>query len=165
MDFKRTKDGIPAKVERIEYDPNRTANIALLLYENGQRDYIIAHKSVVVGSVLKSGSEAPIQAGNCLPLRNIPVGSVVHCVEMKPGKGAQMARSAGTYARIMAKENNLVTLKLPSGEVFCLDKNKAVRKVEINSLFENQKVIMFGLPGAFTSVCSAKHLPGFIKNY
>ena len=117
MDFKRTMDGIPAKVERIEYDPNRTANIALLLYENGQRAYIIAPKSVVVGSVLKSGPEAPIQAGNCLPLRNIPVGSVVHCVEMKPGKGAQLGRSAGSAIQYVAKENNYATLRLRSGEM------------------------------------------------
>ena len=95
IDFKRTKDGIPAKVERIEYDPNRTAHIALLLYADGERRYIIAPKGVQAGDVLHSGSTAPIKAGNCLPVRSIPVGSVIHAIELKPGKGAQMARSAG----------------------------------------------------------------------
>jgi len=117
IDFKRRMDGVPAKVERIEYDPNRTANIALLVYENGQRTYIIAPKEVGVGSVLRSGPESPIQAGNCLPLRNIPVGSIVHCVEMKPGKGAQIGRSAGSAIQFVARENNYATLRLRSGEM------------------------------------------------
>lgn len=117
IDFKRRMDGVQARVERIEYDPNRTANIALLVYENGQRTYIIAPKDVGVGSVLRSGPEAPIQAGNCLPLRNIPVGSVIHCVEMKPGKGAQIGRSAGSAIQYVAKENNYATLRLRSGEM------------------------------------------------
>ena len=117
IDFKRRMDGIQAKVERIEYDPNRTANIALLVYENGQRTYIIAPKEVEVGSLLRSGPESPIQAGNCLPLRNIPVGSVVHCVEMKPGKGAQIGRSAGSSIQYVARENNYATLRLRSGEM------------------------------------------------
>src|ERR1700742_3398473 len=95
VDFKRDKDGINAKVERLEYDPNRTAHLALLLYADGERRYIIAPKGVAVGAQLMSGSEAPIKPGNCLPVRNIPVGTTIHCVEMMPGKGAQMARSAG----------------------------------------------------------------------
>lgn len=116
IDFRRNKDGIPAKVERLEYDPNRTANIALLLYADGERRYIIAPAKIQAGDVLVSGNEAPIKTGNCLPLRNIPLGSTVHCVEMKPGKGAQIARSAGGSAQLVAKEGNNVTLRLRSGE-------------------------------------------------
>lgn len=104
VDFKRTKDGIPAKVERLEYDPNRTANIALLCYADGERRYIIAPKGMVVGQQVFSGSEAPIKSGNTLPIRNIPVGTTIHCIEMIPGKGAQLARSAGTSAQLLARE-------------------------------------------------------------
>ncbi|MDQ7016075.1 MAG: 50S ribosomal protein L2 [Gammaproteobacteria bacterium] len=117
IDFKRNKDGIPAKVERIEYDPNRSANIALLLYADGERRYMIAPKGVKAGDPLVSGREAPIKSGNCLPLNNIPVGSTVHCIEMKPGKGAQIARSAGTYAQLIAREGTYATLRLRSGEM------------------------------------------------
>jgi large subunit ribosomal protein L2 len=117
MDFRRNKDGIDAKVERIEYDPNRTAHIALLLYTDGERRYIIAPKGVKAGDVLTSGTDAPIKTGNCLPLRNIPVGSTVHCIEMKPGKGAQIARSAGTSAQLVAREGQYATLRLRSGEM------------------------------------------------
>jgi len=117
IDFRRNKDGIPAKVERLEYDPNRTAYIALLKYADGERRYIIAPKGVKAGSELVSGAHAPIKAGNCLPLRNIPVGSVVHCIEMKAGKGAQMIRSAGGAAQLVAREGAYVTLRLRSGEM------------------------------------------------
>ena len=117
IDFKRNKDGIPAKVERLEYDPNRTSNIALLLFADGERRYIIAAQGMKQGEELMSGAEAPIKAGNCLPLRNIPVGSVVHCIEMKPGKGAQMIRSAGTSAQLVAREGDYATLRLGSGEM------------------------------------------------
>jgi large subunit ribosomal protein L2 len=117
IDFKRNKDGIPASVERIEYDPNRTANIALVLYRDGERRYIIAPKGVKAGDELISGIDAPIKPGNTLPLRNMPVGSVVHCVELKPGKGAQIARSAGTSAQLVAREGQHATLRLRSGEM------------------------------------------------
>lgn len=117
IDFKRNKDGIPAKVERLEYDPNRSANIALLLFADGERRYILAPKGVHAGDQILSGDAAPIKAGNCLPMRNIPVGSTVHAIEMKPGKGAQIARSAGTSAQILAREGTYVTLRLRSGEV------------------------------------------------
>jgi len=116
IDFKRDKDGIEAKVERLEYDPNRTANIALLLYSDGERRYIIAPKGVAAGDTVVSGIDSPIKAGNCLPLRNIPVGSQVHCVELKPGKGAQVARSAGTAVQLVAKEGQHAMLRLRSGE-------------------------------------------------
>ncbi len=117
IDFKRNKDGIPAKVERIEYDPNRSAHIALLLYRDGERRYIIAPKGVKAGDVLQSGKEAPIAPGNCLPLRNIPLGSVIHCVELKPGKGAQIGRSAGAAIQLVAREGSHATLRLRSGEM------------------------------------------------
>lgn len=117
IDFKRDKDGIEAKVERLEYDPNRSANIALMLYADGERRYIIAPAKINKGDVLMSGDEAPIKVGNTLPLRNIPLGSTVHCVEMKPGKGAQIARSAGTSLQLVAREGNYATIRLRSGEM------------------------------------------------
>ncbi len=117
IDFKRTKDGIPAVVERLEYDPNRSANIALVLYADGERRYIIAPKGLKAGDSIQSGIDAPIKAGNTLPMRNMPVGSTVHNVELKPGKGAQIARSAGAYVQILAREGQYVTLRLRSGEV------------------------------------------------
>ena len=117
VDFKRDKDGIPSRVERIEYDPNRSANIALLLYADGERRYIIAPNGVAVGAELSSGPEAPIKAGNTLPLKNIPVGSTVHCVELKPGRGAQLARAAGAGMQLVAREGTYAQLRLRSGEV------------------------------------------------
>ena len=117
IDFKRNKDGIPAVIERLEYDPNRSANIALVLYADGERRYIIAPKGVSAGAEIQSGEVAPIKAGNTMPLRNIPVGSVIHCIELKPGKGAQVARSAGTSAQLVAREGQYVTVRLRSGEM------------------------------------------------
>ena len=117
IDFKRNKDGISAKVERIEYDPNRTAHIALLCYADGERRYIIAPRGVQAGATLVSGSEAAIKVGNALPIRNIPVGTTIHCIEMKPGKGAQIARSAGASAVLLAKEGIYAQVRLRSGEV------------------------------------------------
>ena len=117
IDFKRMKDGIPAKVERLEYDPNRTANIALLKYADGERRYIIAPKGISAGDELQSGEGAPIRTGNCMAMRNIPMGSVIHCVELKAGKGAQIARSAGTSVQLVAKDGRYVTLRLRSGEM------------------------------------------------
>ena len=117
IDFKRMKDGIPAKVERLEYDPNRTAHIALVLYADGERRYILAPKGVSAGDVLYSGSAAPIKAGNCLPVRNIPVGAVIHAIELKPGKGAQLARSAGASVQLVAREGQYATIRLRSGEM------------------------------------------------
>jgi large subunit ribosomal protein L2 len=117
VDFRRNKDGIPAVVERLEYDPNRSANIALVLYADGERRYIIASKGMVVGGVVSNGADSPIKPGNSLPLQNIPVGSLVHCIELKPGKGAQVARSAGASAQLVAREGRYVTLRLRSGEM------------------------------------------------
>ncbi|HEX9685980.1 MAG TPA: 50S ribosomal protein L2 [Burkholderiales bacterium] len=123
VDFKRDKDAITAKVERLEYDPNRSAFLALLLYADGERRYIVAPKGVSAGTQLISGPEAPIKSGNTLPLRNIPVGTTVHCVEMLPGKGAQLARAAGASIQLLAREGDYAQIRLRSGEI---------RKVHIN---------------------------------
>ncbi|MFN0318154.1 MAG: 50S ribosomal protein L2 [Burkholderiales bacterium] len=117
VDFKRNKDGIVAKVEHLEYDPNRSAHLALLLYADGERRYIIACKGLVAGTQLVSGPEAPIKNGNTLPLRNIPVGSTIHCIELQPGKGAQLARSAGTGVQLLAREGAYAQIRLRSGEI------------------------------------------------
>ncbi len=117
IDFKRDKDGIPGLVERIEYDPNRSARIALILYTDGERCYIIAPNGLNVGDAIMSGSHAPIKLGNCMPLRVMPMGSVVHCVELKQGKGAQLIRSAGASAQLIAREGQYATLRLRSGEI------------------------------------------------
>ncbi len=123
IDFKRDKDGVPARVERIEYDPNRSAHIALLSYRDGERRSFIAPKGLRQGDMLLSGADAAIKTGNCLPLANIPVGTQVHCIEMKPGKGAQIARSAGATAQLLARDGAYATLRLRSGEM---------RKIHVN---------------------------------
>lgn len=123
IDFKRRKDGIPAHVERLEYDPNRSAHIALLLYRDGERRYIIAPKGLKAGDLIQSGLGSPIKPGNALELRSIPVGTTVHCIEMRPGKGAQLARSAGSSAQIVAREGTYASIRLRSGEM---------RKVQID---------------------------------
>jgi large subunit ribosomal protein L2 len=117
VDFKRNKDGIPGRVERLEYDPNRSAHLALVVYADGERRYILAPKRVRAGDAIQSGSDAPIKPGNALPIKNIPVGTQVHCVEMKPGKGGQIARSAGGSVQLVAREGQYATLRLRSGEM------------------------------------------------
>ena len=117
IDWKRDKDGVPGFIERIEYDPNRSANIALVKYGDGERRYILAPKGLGVGAQVMSGAASPISPGNSMPIRNIPVGSVIHCVELKPGKGAQFVRSAGTSCQLVAREGNYATLRLRSGEM------------------------------------------------
>ncbi len=117
IDFKRNKDGVPGRVERIEYDPNRSAHIALVLYADGERRYIIAPRGVVAGTELVSGPASPIKPGNAMPLRNIPVGTQIHCIEMQPGKGAQLARSAGATVQLVARDGSYATLRLRSGEM------------------------------------------------
>jgi large subunit ribosomal protein L2 len=123
VDFKRDKDGITARVEHLEYDPNRSAFLALLCYSDGERRYIVAPKGVAAGTQLVSGPEAPIKSGNTLPLRNIPVGTTIHCIEMLPGKGAQLARAAGASVQLLAREGDYAQIRLRSGEI---------RKVHIN---------------------------------
>jgi len=117
IDFKRDKDNIPARVERLEYNPNTSANIALLLYADGERRYIVAPQGLKQDAQVISGDSVPIATGNCLPLRNIPVGTIIHCVELKPGKGAQLGRTAGTFIRLVALEGEYATLRMPSGEM------------------------------------------------
>ena len=117
VDFKRNKDGIPGKVERIEYDPNRSAHLALVLYADGERRYILAPKGCSAGDAILSGKEAPIKSGNSLPIRNIPVGTIIHCIELKPGKGAQLVRAAGGAAQLAAREGAYATVRLRSGEM------------------------------------------------
>ena len=117
IDFKRIKDGIEARVDRIEYDPNRTALIALIVYKDGEKSYIIAPHNLNVGDTVVSGDESSISIGNCLPLKNIPVGSTIHCIEMKPGKGAQILRSAGASGQVVGREGQYTTIKLRSGEM------------------------------------------------
>ncbi|OLR55702.1 50S ribosomal protein L2 [Hornefia porci] len=117
IDFKRNKDGIPGIVRSIEYDPNRSANIALIVYKDGEKRYIIAPEGLQVGAVIESGPDVDIQVGNALPIANIPVGTIIHNIEMKPGKGAQLVRSAGNGAQLMAKEDKYAQVRLPSGEV------------------------------------------------
>jgi len=123
IDFKRDKDGVAGQIERLEYDPNRTAYLALVLYTDGERRYILAPKRAQVGDPIMSGIDAPIKPGSALPLKNIPIGSLVHCLEMKPGKGAQLARSAGASVQVVAREGEYVTVRLRSGEM---------RKVHVN---------------------------------
>lgn len=117
IDFLRNKDGVNAKVERIEYDPNRSANIALLLYADGERRYILAPNNIEVGSIIQSGVDATIKTGNCLPIANIPIGTNIYAIELKPGKGAQLARSAGASAQLIAREGAYATVRLKSGEM------------------------------------------------
>ena len=117
IDFKRDKDGVAGRIERLEYDPNRTAYLALVLYSDGERRYILAPKRAQAGDPIMSGVDAPIKPGSALPLKNIPIGSLVHCIELKPGKGAQMARSAGASVQVVAREGEYVTVRLRSGEM------------------------------------------------
>jgi large subunit ribosomal protein L2 len=146
VDFRRNKDGISGKVERLEYDPNRSAHLALILYADGERRYIIAPKGVKVGDEVLSGDEAPIKPGNCLPLRNVPIGSQIHCVEMKPGKGAQLARSAGTSAQLVAREGVYVTLRLRSGEMRRIHTECRATIGEVGN--EEHSLASFGKAGA-----------------
>ncbi len=141
IDFKRNKDGIPAKVASIEYDPNRSANIALLVYADGEKRYIIHPEGLKVGDTVLSGENADIKPGNCLPIENIPLGTVLHNIEMKPGKGAQMVRSAGSSAQLMAKENGFAQIRLGSGEVRMVTLNcKATIGAVGNHDHENVKI-------------------------
>ncbi len=117
IDFKRDKEGIEGKVERIEYDPNRSAHIALILYTDGERRYMIAPKGIEIGAIVVSSNHATIKVGNCMPLRNVPMGSLVHCIELKPAKGAQLARSAGASVQVVARDGPYTTLRLRSGEI------------------------------------------------
>ncbi|MDO4543621.1 MAG: 50S ribosomal protein L2 [Clostridia bacterium] len=145
IDFKRNKDGIPAKVFSIEYDPNRSANIALLHYADGEKRYIIAPTGLNVGETVISGEGADIKVGNALEIRSIPVGTMIHCIELKPGKGAQLVRSAGNAAQLMAKEGKYAQVRLPSGEVRLIPMNAKATIGQVgNADYQN---IMLGKAG------------------
>ena len=146
VDFKRNKDGITAKVERLEYDPNRSAHIALLCYADGERRYIIAPRGLSVGDSVQSGTDAPIKPGNVLPLRNIPIGSTIHCIEMRPGKGAQLARSAGAGVQLVAREGEYATLRLRSGEIRKIHAECRAAVGEVSNFEHNLR--QFGKAGA-----------------
>ena len=145
IDFKRDKDGVPAKVKSIEYDPNRSANIALLFYADGEKRYIIAPLGLTVGDTLVSGEGADIKVGNALELANIPVGTMIHCIELKPGKGAQLVRSAGNAAQLMAKENKYAQVRLPSGEVRLIPMNAKATICQVGNVDHGN--IMIGKAG------------------
>ena len=145
IDFKRNKDNIPAKVMTIEYDPNRNANIALLFYADGEKRYIIAPNGLTVGTTVMSGAEAEIKTGNCLPMENMPLGSSIHNIEMLPGKGAQLVRSAGGLAQLVAKEGNYVQVKLPSGEMRMIHKRCRATLGQVGNL--DHKNVSLGKAG------------------
>lgn len=146
IDFYRNKDDISAKVQRIEYDPNRSSNIALLLYKDGERRYILSPKGLQIGNLVISGENSPIKMGNCLPLLKIPVGTFVHCIELKPGKGAQLVRTAGGYAQILSEEDKYVTLRLKSGEI---RKINSFCRATIGEIGNNEHMLIrYGKAGA-----------------
>ena len=145
IDFKRNKDGIPAKVATIEYDPNRSANIALLHYVDGEKRYIIAPLGLKVGETVISGEGADIKVGNALQIRNIPVGTMIHCIELKPGKGAQLVRSAGNAAQLMAKEDKYAQVRLPSGEVRRVPMSSKATIGQVGNA--DHELIMYGKAG------------------
>jgi large subunit ribosomal protein L2 len=162
IDFKRKKDEFQAKVAAIEYDPNRTCRIALLHYLDGEKAYILAPKNLEVGARVESGPEADILPGNALPLKNIPLGTLVHNVELQPGKGGQMVRSAGASAQVMAKEGNYVTLRLPSGEMRMVHNTCRATVGEVgNAEHENESI---GKAGKNRNLGRKPHVRGVVKS-
>ena len=162
IDFKRNKDDIAGRVATIEYDPNRTANIALIVYADGEKRYIIAPSGLKVGDKIFSGPEADIKVGNALPIANIPVGTVIHCIEMKPGKGAQIARSAGNGAQLMAKEDKYAQVRLPSGEVRKILINCRATIGEVGN--EDHANIQIGKAGKVRHMGRRPHVRGSVMN-
>lgn len=162
VDFKRTKDGVVAKVAAIEYDPNRTCRIALLHYLDGEKRYILAPKGLMVGARVESGEGADILPGNCLPLRSIPLGTLVHNIELQPNRGGQMVRSAGAAAQVMAKEGNYVTLRLPSGEMRMVHHTCRATIGEVgNAEHENEAI---GKAGKNRGLGRKPHVRGVVKS-
>ena len=162
IDFLRKKDNIIAKIDRIEYDPNRSAYIALVLYKDGERKYIIAPKNLKIGDEIISGVNSPIKTGNCLPIKNIPVGSVLHCIELKPGKGAQLIRSAGGSAQLIAKEGKYASIKLKSTEVRKILVDCRATLGEISN--EQHNLCSFGKAGAKRWIGVRPHVRGVAMN-
>ncbi|HHX01099.1 MAG TPA: 50S ribosomal protein L2 [Firmicutes bacterium] len=162
IDFKRNKDGVPAKVAAIEYDPNRSARIALLHYLDGEKRYIIAPNGLAVGQVVESGPDADIKVGNALPLANIPAGTVVHNIELQPGRGGQLARSAGASAQIMAKDGDYVTLRLPSGEFRMVHQNCRATIGQVGNV-EHENIVI-GKAGRSRYLNRRPHVRGVVMN-
>lgn len=162
IDFKRLKDGVPGKVATIEYDPNRTANIALIHYLDGEKRYIIAPNGLKVGEMIESGADADIKIGNALPLKNIPVGTTVHNVELKPGKGAQLVRSAGAEAQLMAKEGKYAQLKMPSGEFRLININCRATVGQVGNL--SHELVTIGKAGRSRHMGKRPHVRGSAMN-
>jgi large subunit ribosomal protein L2 len=162
VDFRRTKDGVPATVAAIEYDPNRSAHIALLHYHDGEKRYILAPKNLVVGSVVESGPAADIKVGNALPLRNIPVGTTVHAVELRPGGGAKLARSAGVAIQLLAKEGKMAALRLPSGEIRLVDARCRATVGAVGN--EEHELIQLGKAGRTRWKGQRPHSRGVVMN-
>lgn len=162
IDFKRDKDGVPGKVAAIEYDPNRTANIALIHYLDGEKRYILAPKGLEVGAMIESGADADIVVGNALPLANIPVGTTVHNIEMKPGKGAQIARTAGAEAQIMGKEGRFAQLRLPSGEFRLIHLECRATIGQVGNL--EHELVTIGKAGRNRYLGKRPHVRGSVMN-
>ncbi len=162
IDFKRNKDGIPATVKSIEYDPNRTANIALICYADGQKTYILAPNGLEVGNVLMNGPEAEVRVGNCLPLANIPIGTTVHNIELYPGKGGQLVRSAGNAAQLMAKEGKYATLRLPSGEMRMVPISSRATVGQVGNI--DHELINIGKAGRKRHMGIRPHVRGSVMN-
>jgi large subunit ribosomal protein L2 len=162
IDFKRRKDGVPATVIGIEYDPNRTANIALICYEDGEKAYILAPQGLMDGMKVMNGPEAEVRVGNCLPLAQIPVGTMVHNIELHPGKGGQMVRSAGAGAQLMAKEGKYATLRLPSGEMRMVPLNCRATIGIIGNIDHN--LINYGKAGRVRNMGIRPHVRGSVMN-
>ena len=162
IDFKRNKDGIPATVKSIEYDPNRTANIALICYADGQKAYILAPNGLEVGTVLMNGPEAEVRVGNCLPLANIPIGTTVHNIELYPGKGGQLVRSAGNAAQLMAKEGKYATLRLPSGEMRMVPISSRATIGQVGNI--DHELINIGKAGRKRHMGIRPHVRGSVMN-
>lgn len=162
IDFKRNKDGVEGKVAAIEYDPNRTANIALIHYLDGEKRYILAPDGIKVGDMIESGPEADIVVGNALPLRNIPVGTTVHNIEMKPGKGGQIARTAGAEAQLMGKENNFAQLRLPSGEFRLIHLDCRATIGQVGNL--THELVTIGKAGRNRNLGKRPHVRGSAMN-
>ena len=162
IDFKRRKDGVPAVVIGIEYDPNRTANIALICYEDGEKAYILAPQGLTDGMKVMNGPDAEVRIGNCLPLEKIPVGTMVHNIELHPGKGGQMVRSAGAAAQLMAKEGKYATLRLPSGEMRMVPLNCRATVGTIGNIDHN--LINYGKAGRVRNMGIRPHVRGSVMN-
>ena len=162
IDFKRNKDGIPATVKAIEYDPNRTANIALICYADGQKAYVLAPNGLQVGQTIMNGPEAEVRVGNCLPLANIPIGTTVHNIELYPGKGGQLVRSAGNAAQLMAKEGKYATLRLPSGEMRMVPISSRATVGQVGNI--DHELINIGKAGRKRHMGIRPHVRGSVMN-